>query len=82
MLGASKGGARHPNAPLYFAWLPPFFSMPSHRKPDVRRILESIKTTCIYCDYEIPPNEIQRADTENVICPKCGSIFTPTKKAS
>jgi hypothetical protein len=55
--------------------------MPSRRKPDLERIRESIKTHCPYCDYEIPPSEIRRADTENVICPKCSSIFIPKKEA-
>jgi hypothetical protein len=56
--------------------------MPTRRKPDLNRVLASIKTTRPHCDYEIQPNEIRRADTENVICPKCSAIFTPAKKAS
>ena len=53
--------------------------MPTRRKPDLKRILETIHTLCIHCDYKIPPSEIRRADTENVICPKCQSIFKPEK---
>jgi hypothetical protein len=56
--------------------------MPTKRKPDLKRILESLKTKCPHCDYEIPPKEIRRIDTEHMICPKCQSIFTAMKKAS
>ena len=54
--------------------------MPTKRRPDLKRVLESLNTVCTGCGYSIPPNEVRRADTENVVCPKCSRIFKPEKK--
>ena len=42
-------------------------------------VMASLNTPCPSCGYSIPPGEIQRVSTEEMKCPKCGSVFAAGK---
>jgi ribosomal protein S27AE len=47
------------------------------RKNKIHRaaVMASLNTACPSCGYSIPPGEILRVSTEEMKCPKCGSVF-------
>jgi ribosomal protein S27AE len=42
-------------------------------------VMAAQNTACPSCGYSIPPAEIQRVSTEQMKCPKCGSVFEAGK---
>ena len=51
------------------------------RKSKINRaaVMAAQNTACPSCGYSIPPAEIQRVSTEEMKCPKCGSVFDAGK---
>jgi ribosomal protein S27AE len=52
------------------------------RKTKINRaaVMASLNTACPSCGYSIPPGEILRVTTEEMKCPKCGSVFAAGAK--
>ncbi|MGA7137941.1 MAG: hypothetical protein WBZ14_09745 [Terriglobales bacterium] len=55
--------------------------MPARKKIDLEKVLASLATPCPQCGYEIPPAELRRISTTEVLCPKCGVVFTTSASA-
>ena len=53
------------------------------RKNKIHRadVMASLNTACPSCGYSIPPGEILRFSTEEMNCPKCGSVFAAGKRS-
>ena len=51
------------------------------RKNKIHRVdvMAAQNAACPSCGYSIPPAEIQRVSTEEMKCPKCGSVFVAGK---
>jgi hypothetical protein len=43
-------------------------------------LIFDLTTRCASCGYKIPPAEIVRPKFDHVLCPKCGTTFTPKGK--
>ena len=58
--------------------------MSAMRKNKMNRadVMAAQTTACPSCGYSIPPAEIQRVSTEEMKCPKCGSVFEAGKTAA
>jgi ribosomal protein S27AE len=52
------------------------------RKTKINRaaVMALLNTACPSCGYSIPPGEILRVTTEEMKCPKCGSVFAAGAK--
>ena len=56
--------------------------MPKKKKINLGKVLASLNTICPKCKYSIPSSERQHADTEHILCPKCGEHFAPVASPS
>jgi len=51
------------------------------RKVNLAKVRQSLATTCTFCGYPIPPEEVRRTGFDHVLCPKCGKKFIPSAPA-
>ena len=49
------------------------------KKIDLKKVLESLSTSCPSCGFSISPSEIVRVDSQRMRCPKCGHVFEARK---
>jgi hypothetical protein len=56
--------------------------MPSRKKIDLKKIIDSLHTICPKCARVIEPHEIRRVNFEEMICPECGERFDAKKPAA
>ena len=54
-------------------------SMPSRKKTNLPKVLESLTTLCPACGFSITPEKIRRIDSTKIVCPDCGKVFEPQK---
>jgi hypothetical protein len=56
--------------------------MPSRKRINLQRVLESLSTVCTQCQAVIEPYQIQRVDLEQIECPFCDALFKPKPEAA
>jgi ribosomal protein S27AE len=49
------------------------------KKIDLKKVLESLSTTCPSCGFPIPVDKVRRIDFTRMQCPKCGHVFVAGK---
>ena len=54
--------------------------MPTKRRPNLKRVLDSLSILCTLCGFPIPPVQLKRGAEGRVVGPKCGELFAPEEK--
>lgn len=49
------------------------------KKIDLKKVMESLNTTCPLCGFSITPDKVQRLDFTRIKCPSCGQVFDAGK---
>jgi predicted RNA-binding Zn-ribbon protein involved in translation (DUF1610 family) len=50
--------------------------MPARETINLEEVLASLATSCSNCGYQIPPAELRRINSTQILCPNCGVTFT------